>query len=104
MTIGTPASMAALKGASSQSRSSSSVFSLTMAPSWLSPITPPMPGKCLALQSTPASTKPSTCADTMLPTIAGSVPNERSAMTSVEGSPQTSESGAKSKLKPRSLR
>ena len=85
-------------------RSSSSVFWVTMAPSWLSPVMPPMPGKCLAQQSTPAFAKPFTCADTMSLTSAGSVPNERSAMTSVAGLPQMSESGAKFRLKPRSHR
>ena len=60
----------------------------------------PCPGKCLAVDSTPASSNPATWPTTASPTMPGNAPGDRIPMTGLLGRTLTSATGAKSMLTP----
>ena len=74
----------------------------TVACLWESVDVSPWPGKCLATESTPASSRPREYAVPSAATRAGFSPKERKPITGLEGLELTSTSGAKLTLMPSS--
>ena len=103
MIISVPWSIPAWKGIKSQfciaSRSNSEQGRWV----WLSSPTLPCPGKCLSAVAMPAASRPLMKAVTYSAAVCGSSENERTPMIGLAGLLLTSETGAKSILKPSAL-
>ena len=100
ITASTPASTAIRKGRSSTSSIRARSAAITGRTKCESLRVSPWPGKCLAVESAPPARAPRMKAAPSLPTVSGSSPNDRVAMTGLSGLLLTSTTGAKSQWTP----